>query len=99
MAMGREAHQPSLSERLPMRRRRRGPTPVEAMAYRLATPEGKKPIACANRCRRRSSASSSLCWASVSFCCMGSTRCARVEPCDRGLEPEADVHLLLRLVR
>src|SRR6202158_2208735 len=42
-AMGREAHHPSLSERFadappPPEH----PTPVEAMAYRLATPEGKK---------------------------------------------------------
>jgi len=43
IAMGREAHHPSLSERFadapppPT-----DPTPVEAMAYRLATPEGKK---------------------------------------------------------
>jgi transposase len=43
IAMGREAHHPSLSERfaaaLPPPN---DPTPVEAMAYRLATPEGKK---------------------------------------------------------
>ena len=43
IAMGREAHHPSLSERFadappPPEH----PTPVEAMAYRLATPEGKK---------------------------------------------------------
>jgi hypothetical protein len=43
IAMGREAHHPSLSERFadappPPK----DPTPVEAMAYRLATPEGKK---------------------------------------------------------
>jgi transposase len=43
IAMGREAHHPSLSERFadappPPE----DPTPVEAMAYRLATPEGKK---------------------------------------------------------
>src|SRR6202521_5250202 len=43
IAMGREAHHPSLSERFadaptpPT-----DPTPVEAMAYRLSTPEGKK---------------------------------------------------------
>src|SRR5476651_1339903 len=43
IAMGREAHHPSLSERFadappPPK----DPTAVEAMAYRLATPEGKK---------------------------------------------------------
>jgi len=43
IAMGREAHHPSLSERFadappPPK----DPSPVEAMAYRLATPEGKK---------------------------------------------------------
>jgi hypothetical protein len=41
--MGREAHHPSLSERfadaLP---KPTDPTPVEAMAYRLGAPEGKK---------------------------------------------------------
>ena len=43
IAMGREAHHPSLGERfaeapLPPK----NPTPLEAMAYRLQTPDGKK---------------------------------------------------------
>jgi transposase len=43
IAMGREAHHPSLSERFAdAPRPPTDPTPVEAMAYRLATPEGKK---------------------------------------------------------
>jgi transposase len=43
IAMGREAHHPSLSERFAAAPPPpENPTPVEAMAYRLATPEGKK---------------------------------------------------------
>jgi Transposase DDE domain len=43
IAMGREAHHPSLSERFAAAPSQpTDPTPVEAMAYRLATPEGKK---------------------------------------------------------
>jgi hypothetical protein len=43
IAMGREAHHPSLSERIAAAPPPpKDPTPVEAMAYRLATPEGKK---------------------------------------------------------
>jgi hypothetical protein len=43
IAMGREAHHPSLNERFaPAPPSPKDPTPVEAMAYRLATPEGKK---------------------------------------------------------
>jgi transposase len=43
IAMGREAHHPSLSERFAAAPTPpKDPTPVEAMAYRLATPEGKK---------------------------------------------------------
>jgi transposase len=43
IAMGREAHHPSLSERFAAAPPQpTDPTPVEAMAYRLATPEGKK---------------------------------------------------------
>jgi hypothetical protein len=43
IAMGREAHHPSLSERFAdAPPKPTDPTPVEAMAYRLATPEGKK---------------------------------------------------------
>jgi hypothetical protein len=43
IAMGREAHYPSLNERFAAAPPPpKDPTPVEAMAYRLATPEGKK---------------------------------------------------------
>jgi IS5 family transposase len=42
IAIGREAHHPSLSERFADATPPENPTPVEAMAYRLATPEGKK---------------------------------------------------------
>jgi hypothetical protein len=76
IAMGREAHHPSLSERFadappPPE----NPTPVEAMAYRLATPEGKKLYRLRKQCRNRCSASSSRYGASASSCCAGSTRC------------------------
>jgi transposase len=43
IAMGRQPHYPPLAERLaPLAPPPETPTPVEAMAYRLATPEGKK---------------------------------------------------------
>jgi hypothetical protein len=43
ITMGREAHHPSLNERFAAAPPPpKDPTPVEAMAYRLATPEGKK---------------------------------------------------------
>ena len=42
IAMRREAHYPSLSERFAEPPPPKDPAPVEAMAYRLATPEGKK---------------------------------------------------------
>ena len=41
IAMGREAHHPSLSERFADAPPPKDPTPVEAMAHRLATPQGK----------------------------------------------------------
>ena len=43
LAMGRDAHHPSLSERFAdAPPAPENPTPVEAMAHRLRTPEGKK---------------------------------------------------------
>ena len=43
LAMGRDSHHPSLSERFAgAPAAPENPTPVEAMAYRLRTPEGKK---------------------------------------------------------
>jgi transposase len=43
IAMGREAHHPSLAERFaPAPEPPEDPTPLEAMAYRLQTPSGKK---------------------------------------------------------
>ena len=43
IAMGREVHHPSLAERFaPAPEPPEDPTPLEAMAYRLQTPEGKK---------------------------------------------------------
>jgi IS5 family transposase len=43
LALGRDAHHPSLSERFAdAPPAPENPTPVEAMAYRLRTPEGKK---------------------------------------------------------
>jgi transposase len=77
IAMGREAHHPSLSERFAdARPPPEHPTPVEAMAYRWRHRKARSSIACVSRCRNRCSASSSRCSASVSFCYAGSTRCA-----------------------
>jgi Transposase DDE domain len=43
IAMGREAHHPSLDERFAkVPPPPKNPTPLEAMAYRLQTPAGKK---------------------------------------------------------
>jgi hypothetical protein len=43
IALGRQAHHPSLDERFaPVPPAPQDPTPLEAMAHRLATPEGKK---------------------------------------------------------
>ncbi len=77
IAMGREAHHPSLSERFAD-----APPPPENPRRSKRWPIGwrrrkaRNSIACANRCRNRCSASSSRCWGSVNFCCVGSTRCA-----------------------
>ena len=77
IAMGREPHHPTLDERFARRRRRRkNPTPVEAMAHRLKTPEGKKLYACASRRPSRCSASSNPCSGSASSCCAASTTSA-----------------------
>ena len=101
IAMGREAHHPSLSERFadapppPT-----DPTPVEAMAYRLATPEGKKLYRLrqtdAGAGVRHHQVCAGLPSVSAAWARQGARR---VEPCDHGLEPEADVHPLLRPVR
>ncbi len=42
IAMGRQPHYPSLAERFAPVPPPENPTPVEAMAHRLKTPEGKK---------------------------------------------------------
>ena len=100
IAMGREAHHPSLSERFadapppPT-----DPTPVEAMAYRLATPEGKKLYRLRKQMPEPVFGIISLCWTMSVSAAWARQGARRVEPCDHGLEPEADVHPLLRPVR
>jgi len=68
------------------------PTPVEAMAHRLKTPGRQEGLCSAqNRPQNRCLASFNRRSDSVNFCCAGSTRRARVEPCDNGLEHQTDV--------
>jgi hypothetical protein len=71
LAMGRDSHHPSLSERFAgAPAAPENPTPVEAMAHRLQTPEGKKLYALRKHTPNRCSASSNRCLDSVSFCCV-----------------------------
>jgi len=70
VAMGRQPHHPSLNQRFAaVPPAPENPTPVEAMAHRLMTPDGKKLMPCASRRRSRCSASSNRCSASGSSCC------------------------------
>ena len=76
IALGRQSHHPALSERFAAAPTApENPTPVEAMAHRLATAEGKRSTPCASRPRNRCSASSNRCSDSVNSRCAGSTRC------------------------
>jgi hypothetical protein len=68
IAIGRQTHYPPLGERLATAAG--NPTPVEAMAHRLKTPEGKRLNALRKQTLSRCSASSKPFWAS------GSSRCA-----------------------
>ena len=77
IAMGREAHYPSLAARFaedptPPE----NPTPVEAMRHRLQTKAARSATPCASRRLSRCLASSSRCSGSVSSCCAASTKCA-----------------------
>ena len=73
IALGREAHHPSLQERFAAAPPApEDPTPVQAMAYRLRTPEGRRSTPYASRRPSQCSASSSPCWGSGSSCCAGS---------------------------
>jgi hypothetical protein len=77
LARGRALHHPPLDERFaaapPVPEK---PTPLDAMAHRLATPEGKKLCAQRKHTLSRCSASSNQFWAFANSCCAGSTRCA-----------------------
>ena len=75
IAMGREAHHPSLGERFAEAPSPpQDPTPLEAMSHRLQTPEGKKRYALRKNTRlSQYSASSSPCSDSASSCCAAST--------------------------
>ena len=96
IAKGREAHHPSLSERFagappPPE----NPTPVEAMAYRLATPEARSSIAA------QTNAGTGVRHHQVDTVPAARDRQGawRVESRDHGPESEADAHPLLRPVR
>ena len=93
IALGRERHHPSLSERFAgAPPAPQNPTPVEAMAHRLQTPEGKALYA-KRKCTPEpvfGIIKSALGFRQ--FLLARARKCARrVEPCDHGLECEADV--------
>src|SRR6202045_3964110 len=72
IAMGRQPHHLPLAECFEQAPPApENPTPVEAMAHRLKTPEGRE-VLCANRPRNRCSASSNRRSDSVNFRCAGS---------------------------
>src|ERR1019366_7084101 len=76
IAMGRQAHHPPLQERFAVAPPApENPTPVEAMAHRLKTPEGRTLYALRKQTRNRCSASSKRHSDSVNFHCAGSTKC------------------------
>ena len=78
IALGRQPHHPPRAERFEKAPSAPDdPTPVEAMAHRLKTPEGRKLYApSANTLPSRCSASSNRRSGSASFRCAGWTRCA-----------------------
>jgi hypothetical protein len=75
IAMGRDAHHPSLDERFagPPPSPPKDPTPLAAMDHRLKTPEGKKLYALRKQRPNRCSASSNRCSGCPSSCCVAST--------------------------
>jgi hypothetical protein len=85
-----------LAERLPIRHPgSENPTPVEAMAHRVTTREGKKLDALPKQIPEPVLRCSDF----ASFCCVASTGTRRMEPGGHGLEHEADVHPQPRLKR
>src|SRR5471032_1805294 len=96
IALGRQPHHPSLAERFAdTPPASENPTPVEAMAHRLKTPEGRKLYARANRPRNR-------CFGTripPVLAARARQGARRVEPRDHGMEHQADVHPQPRLMR
>ena len=93
LAMGRESHHPSLSERYAEAPATpENPTPVEAMAHRLQTPEGKKLYA-QRKCIPEPvfGIIKSVLGFRQFFAARAGQSQRRVEPRDHGLELEADV--------
>ena len=77
IAMGREAHHPSLAERFAEDPAApKNPTPVDACAIASRRRRAKSAKRYASRRRNRCSGSSSRCLGSASSCCAASTRCA-----------------------
>jgi len=92
IAMGRQPHHPPLQERFePTPPAPKNPTPVEGMAHRLKTPEGRDLYALRKQTRNRCSASSIGARIPSIFDARTRKGAWRVEPCDHGLEYEADV--------
>ena len=76
IAMGRQPHHPPLAERFAYPPPApKNPTPVEAMAHRLKTPEGRKLYSLRKQIPEPVFGSSNRYLDSASSCCAGSTRC------------------------
>jgi len=74
IAMGRQPHHPPLTERFETAPpAQRNPTPVEAMAHRLKTPEGRKVYALRKQTRNRCLGHHQIALGIPYFCSAGST--------------------------
>jgi len=108
IALGRQPHYPPLNERfVAAPTAPENPTPVEAMAHRLKTSDGKKLYALRKQVPRGSSPRASSTGArhhqvGAGLPAVSAARArscpGRVEPCDHGMEHEADVRPVPRPV-
>ena len=101
IAMGRQPHHPPLGERFAKEGPApENPTPVEAMAHRLKTPEGRKLYALRKQTPEPvfGIIKSALEFPRI-FIARPRQSARRVEPRDDGVEPEADVRPRPRLTR
>jgi transposase len=98
IAIGREPHHPPLDERFAKERPApENPTPVEAMAHRLKTPEGRKLYALRKQTPEPVFGIIKSALGFRQFSLRGRQSARRVEPRDHGVEPQADVRPRPRL--